>query len=287
MNQLFTYHDKFNIHKSLGFLCLFHYFVRIYWLMIYGTMFFDRDYVSTWITPVLHLSLSLSSLTFPVPKYRFDSKIIIWKELQLHNIVFTSRSATIFLYWLVFNVFDKYDSLYPFHVMIRLLIITIHHYTADEITHHFNVNNRTTTRDINWENIPSVVQINAKRFYAFSQIFAINALILGECDTTGRGFLESAFLIMFPIQLSTFLMTLVRKSIISNKTWHLLYSISLMTPYLITLNRQKKDNVKPLLSLIFIILRFNFNVNKYILMHIVVYLYLYLVFRTKYIVKWM
>ena len=86
--------------------------------------------------------------------------------------------------------------------------------------------------------------------------------------------LESAFLIMFPIQLSTFLMTLVRKSIISNKTWHIIYGISLLIPYLITINKEQKDYIKPLLSIIFIISRLYFHVNKYTLMILTVYLFI-------------
>lgn len=274
MQPLFTNHDKYHIHKSLGFICLFHYFIRILWLIIYGTMFFNSDSIFTWITPIFHLSLSLSSFTFKVPKHRFDSKIIIWKELQLHNIVFTSRSAIIFLYWLIFKVYDKYDTLYPVHLIIRLFIINGHHYITDEITYNYNINNKTTTRDINWENIPDIVKKYTKKYYAICQILALNALLLGECDKTGRGFLESAFIVMFPIQLSTFLMTLVRKSIISNKTWHILYSLSLMTPYLITINNIDNDYSKQLLTITSVILRLYFNVNKYFLMHSVVYFYI-------------
>lgn len=271
MQPLFTNHDKYHIHKSLGFICLIHYVIRIYFLIIYGTMFFNKDSIFTWITPIFHLLLSLSSLIFKVPKNRFDSKIIIWKELQLHNIIFTSRSSSVFLYWLYFDVFDKNHSLYIYHVIIRLFIILIHHVTADIVS---NNNNKTTTRNINYDNISENVKNYVKKYYALHQFFAINALLLGECDETGKGFLESAFLIMFPIQLSTFLMTLVRKSIISNKTWHIIYGISLLIPYLITINKEQKDYIKPLLSIIFIISRLYFHVNKYTLMILTVYLFI-------------
>ena len=68
MQPLFTNHDKYHIHKSLGFICLIHYLIRIYFLIIYGTMFFNKNYILTWITPIFHLLLSLSSLIFKVPK---------------------------------------------------------------------------------------------------------------------------------------------------------------------------------------------------------------------------
>jgi hypothetical protein len=275
MSQLFSHHDKYHLHKSLGFLCLFHYFVRIYWLITYGTMFLNYNLVYTWATPICHLLLSVSSFIFHVPKTRFDSKIIIWKELQLHNIVFTSRSAILMLYWLIFNIHDKNDRFYKLHLINRLFIVLAHHYAADIVTKTYNIKDKTTTRDINWDNIPDIAKKYMKKYYAICQILALNALLLSECDKTGRSFLESAFLIMFPIQLSAFLMTLVRKNIISNISWHIFYAASLMTPYFITLNNINVDNIKKIIPILFIILRLKLNVNKYLLMVLTVTSHLY------------
>lgn len=278
---LFTHHDKYHLHKSLGFLCLFHYFVRIFWLIKYGTMFFYYNSIYTLATPICHLLLSVSSFIFHVPKNRFDSKIIIWKELQLHNIVFTSRSAILMLYSVLFNTYDKNNKNYILHLIARLFIVGVHHYAADIITNKYSINYKTTTRDINWENIPNSYKIYMKKYYAICQLLALNALLLSECDKTGRCFLESAFIIMFPIQLSAFLMTLVRKGIISNIYWHVFYSISLMTPYLITINNMNivetnyTINIKKILPIMFIFLRLKFNVNKYLLMISTVFIYLY------------
>ena len=47
MQPLFTNHDKYHIHKSLGFICIIHYVIRIYFLIIYGTMFFNKDSIFT------------------------------------------------------------------------------------------------------------------------------------------------------------------------------------------------------------------------------------------------
>lgn len=273
--QLFTYHDKYHLHKSFGFLCLFHYFVRIYWLFTYGTMFLHYDSVYTWLTPVCHLLLSVSSFTFHVPKTRFDSKIIIWKELQLHNIAFTSRSALLMLYWLSFNIYDKNNKNYNLHLIARLLIVIGHHFAADKITDTYSINYKTTTRDINWENIPDIAKKIMKRFYAICQLLALNALLLSECDKSGKEFLESAFIVMFPIQLSAFLMTLVRKNIISNIYWHIFYAASLTTPYFIAFNAKEINNTKIILTFLSIILRLQFNVNKYLLMISTVFIYLY------------
>lgn len=274
--MLFTHHDKYHLHKIIGFLCLSHYFVRFYWLIMYGTMFLNYDSKYTLATPFIHLLLSVSSFIFHVPKNRFDSKIIIWKELQLHNIVFTSRSAVLMIYWLLFNIYDTNDKYYDLHIISRLLLIISHHYIADKISLKYNVKNKTTTRDVNWDNISDNTKKYMKKYYAICQLFAINALLLSESDRTGKTFLESAFLIMFPIQLSAFLMTLVRKNIISNTWWHIFYSVSLTTPYLITINNSYSlEKIKIILSISSVFLRLSFNINKYILMIASVIIYIY------------
>ena len=106
MQPLFTNHDKYHIHKTLGFGCLFNYFLRIYWLITHGSMYINADNRGSFAIPLIHLSLSLSSFIFKVPQLRINSKIIIWKELQLHNIIFTSRSALVMIYSLIFNKND-------------------------------------------------------------------------------------------------------------------------------------------------------------------------------------
>ena len=90
--------------------------------------------------------------------------------------------------------------------------------------------------------VPEWIPKFTKKFYALCQLFATAAL-LGQ----GTQLLDGAFSIIFPIQLSTFLMTLaseilavnvdfaayapfrlqVRKSLITGTQWHLLYALSL------------------------------------------------------------
>jgi len=280
--QLFTNHDKYHIHKILGFACLFHYFLRIYWLIVYGSMFIYAYHSSSLAIPVTHLTLSLSSLIFHVPSVRLNSKIIIWKELQLHNIIFTSRSCIIMIYSLLYIKNDiKLEYYYLYHLG-KFIIIIIHHILADYITFKYNANDKTTTRDINWKNIPENIKKIIKRYYAICQILAINALILSDNDIYGSGIIESAFLIMFPIQLSTFLMTLVRKSIISNISWHIFYALSLLSPFLITINANVKNELEVsdiFLPALYIIFRLQYNMNKYYLMSHVFILNIYIQYK--------
>jgi hypothetical protein len=282
--QLFTTHDKFHFHKILGFGCLFNFVLRIYWLIVYDTMFIHSDYKSSLFIPVVHLILSLSSFIFQVPQIRLNSKIIIWKELQLHNIIFTSRSAIIMIYSLICikNNINKNTKYYFLYQIGKFILVILHHILADYITVKYNVNKNTTTRDINWENIPDNIKNNIKKYYALCQIFAINGLILTDNNKTGYGSIETAFLIMFPIQLSTFLMTLVRKSIISNVSWHIFYSISLLLPFIIVINTNIKkdlDVAKIYLSILYVIFRLQYNMNKYYLMLHVFILNMYIQYK--------
>jgi hypothetical protein len=168
---------------------------------------------------------------------------------------------------------------------------------ADYITLKYNTNDKTTTRDINWENIPDNVKRGLKQYYAICQILAINSLILTDNDKTGSGVIEAAFLVMFPIQLSTFLMTLVRKSIITNIHWHIFYTLSLVSPYFLIINTLRSDGdgsdsgyknkleiAKVYLPILYIIFRLQYNFNKYYLMFHIFIINFYIQYRNGLIV---
>lgn len=294
--QLFTHHDRYHLHKVLGFGCLFNFFLRIYWLIANGSMYIYADTQSQSLLPLLipiaHLTLSLSSLIFQVPQTRINSKIIIWKELQLHNMVFTSRSATIMIYSIICirNDIDMSSKYYYLYQVGKLALVVLHHLLADYITAKYNTNEKTTTRDINWDNIPDNVRRLVKQYYAICQILAINSLILTDNDKTGSGVMEAAFLVMFPIQLSTFLMTLVRKSIITNIHWHIFYALSLVSPFFLIINTLRSDSgsgeyknklevAKVYLPILYISLRLQFNFNKYYLMVHIFIINMYIQYR--------
>ena len=83
--------------------------------------------------------------------------------------------------------------------------------------------------------------------------------------------MERAFMILFPIQIAAFLMTLVRKKIITPLQWHIYYALSLFMNYLYTLLLLNitHTEIMPVFfyisSIFFCFLRFGFRVNKYIL----------------------
>lgn len=247
--------DFLNLHKIMGFGCLIHYGYRFYLKFRYDTMFLDINP----IFPLFHIGLSLSSFIFKVPIKRFLNRTIIWKELQLHNIIFTSRSIFIIYHCIYFKTYDIYFYL------TKLGIVLSHHYLADLVSNKYINDELTTTRDIRGEYGNNMI----KKFYAFSQIIATTNLLF----TTDP---DSSFTIMFPIQLSAFLMTLVRKGIISNNLWHLFYTSSLLFPFLI-FNKNIIYNSKEvhLYSLLHIFLRLGIKTNKYSNMILISSLFIY------------
>ena len=250
--SLFTHHDAFHVHKILGFGCLAHYAYRICNKFIYGTMFFDSNSIVTYIAPAVHLTLSLSSFIFRVPKNRFNTKAIIWKELQLHNIIFTSRSVCMMYHALLMP--EKNINLYFYS---RLAIVGLHHIAADMVTNRYQIDDKTTTRDIPYDTDNKLVKYINKKYYAISQLLAlIGVLVSNNC--------ENGFLIMFPIQLSTFLMTLVRKNMISNNTWHIMYGLSLTLPYITNISNWQHDKSNIYITILFVASRLFFNFNKYL-----------------------
>lgn len=266
--SLFTHHDYFHIHKILGFGCLFNYSYRFYLKAVYDDMNLDNGFNK--IIPLIHLGLSLSSFIFKVPIQRFINKTIIWKELQLHNIIFTSRSVFIIYH----SIFFKNINVY--YYLTKLGIILSHHYLADLVSNKYINNDLTTTRDITYDNKNEILIKLNRKFYAISQLIATSGLLLATKSDFG-------FMIMFPIQLSTFLMTLVRKGLISNNSWHLYYSLSLILPYLVSFHHftKLKNNDINLFTILFIISRLELKINKYLNMILLSSSYIIYKFKIK------
>jgi hypothetical protein len=79
---------------------------------------------------------------------------------------------------------------------------------------------------------------------------------------------------MFPIQFSTFLMTLVRKGFISNNQWHFLYSLSIFIPFVVNYRIINNNTAYKLHLIIFhIISRLILRTNKYVNFTMITILY--------------
>jgi hypothetical protein len=102
-------------------------------------------------------------------------------------------------------------------------------------------------------------------YYNFSQLGATTVIL---SKTT----IESPFIMMFPIQLAAFLMTLVKKNIISPGAWHVIYAWSLALGYIHTEQHADPRNrfSKALASAL--LLRFFMRTNKYVVWTVVYFI---------------
>ena len=98
MAHLFTNHDKYHIHKTLGLLAFCNFILRIYYAIVYGTSFpsFESK-VFSGSCVLIHALLPIASLTIPLPEKRNFSGPMIWKEFQLHSILFSCRHVLLTL----------------------------------------------------------------------------------------------------------------------------------------------------------------------------------------------
>jgi hypothetical protein len=248
-----THHDQFgwipNPHKILGYSVLCHYMIRFGYMFYYNNMFVYENYDVIHI--FVHLLLSCSSFLFPIKKQRNYENQIIWRELQLHNIVFASRSCAIMFYCIMSKPYKYQNENAYLH---KFVIVMGHHIMADVVTYYYKEG--TTMRNMTWNNTEDAIKPYMNKFYALAQFGATTYMIFGKnlC-------MEVAFSTMFAIQMSTFLMTLRFKGLIDNNTWHILYSGALLMTFWI--GDCADDHIWPY-YLLFYVWRIILNGNKYI-----------------------
>ena len=173
---------------------------------------------------LIHGLLSLSSLKFIIPKERIAKKPMIWQEFRAHNIIFAWRSITCCFYmWLgmKFNLIKLSVVLCSFQIYNSL-------YAADLTTNLLRLNNNESTTGTMpyWEGCSIHTQNKFKTFYAYSQYLATLSCL--SCSN-----IIWPFIVLLPIQLASFLMTLVRKGLLSTKGYHYIYTASLCLPYIV------------------------------------------------------
>jgi hypothetical protein len=183
------------LHKILGISSLIHFFIHIY-----GYTIQQRELRLVAIN--CHLLLSLSSFIFKVPRKR-GNLYVIYKELQLHSIIFTIRS--VFVWYLI-----EFAIELP---IVRLLGILSCHFEADYISLLYQNEGVTTVRSTGeWYSIP---------FMSWSQFVATYICLTSLSQ-------RSIILTIMGIQISAFSGTLVRKGILSSYNGGVLYALSLV-----------------------------------------------------------
>lgn len=208
---LFTHEDRFHIHKVLGAFSLLHFIYRYGSFFLYGSFGFGEMGVDAFCLGC-HQLLSSSSFLFKVIKHRMiKNPLIIYKEYQLHAILFTTRATLPYLLW-------RNDLLHFFPLALLGC-----HLLVDLVTRSYGTPGVTAVR----------VRGNTKRleirairyFFSYYQVVALASLLAGK-DTVAMGFNT-----LGAIQSSAFLMTLRRKNIIGWTTYVFWYSVALSLSY--------------------------------------------------------
>ncbi|CAB9527643.1 expressed unknown protein [Seminavis robusta] len=233
MARLFTSHDKYHVHKVLGFLVLLSYLYRLFCLLRFGTAF--PDFETVWFASssvAIHGLLSWSSLLLPLPATRNFSSPMIWPEFRLHSITFATRHVLVTILtlhglWPNQNVWT--------HALARAVILLGTIQVASMITDKWGDREQRTTNSMVY---PSTIspqqQAQIKAAYSRAQFSATLACLLPDATQT--------FAPLLAIQMSPLLMTLVRKGKINSLTYHRVYATSLMIGYLMVLVRTLDDS---------------------------------------------
>jgi len=275
ISKLITREDKFHIHKIMGCVSLLNYFYLLFDCFYSGAKAeltlrtVDSSFIGlTWV----HSILSLSALQFLIPRSRTGIIPMIWQEFRAHSIVFAVRSFALInvLYFItkkydvdVNNITNSDNTEYNvFTSCLRLGVVMVAMKFADLSTEYLRENKKETTTATMpyWSDCPANVQSAIKYFYTHSQFMATFVCLFGK--------IPYILAVAFPIQFASFMMTLVRKNIISSFWYHMSYGGSLLSVYLINAADVKMYPVI-LNGVLLIYLRVNMQLNKYVLWFIV------------------
>jgi len=237
--KLMTKEDPYHIHKALGILSLGH-FVYRYSCLRYQTMNFTPHNIG-WLS--VHALLSASSFMFKIPQTRNRIGPMIYPEFRLHNLLFSYRSivCTLLFYY-------QYPLIY--HVATCYLTMI----GADIVTYFYK--DGTTIRTIPFDATLTESAKQSIRLFNSSMQAVATLCMIGNID--------SAFSVLFAIQISSFLMTLVRKNIISSNRLHFLYGTALLVNVLVYYSLPLSFILYQVTAMYtFEYLRFTRNYNKY------------------------
>ena len=217
ISKLFTNEDHLQIHKTLGILSVLSFLYRYF--VVYpaqGNLGFDGRLIDH-LTILLHFLLSTSSIIFHVIARRIANRpMIIWEEYRLHAIVFSTRCVSVYLYG-YFRPFAGTD----FERIALVVMVLLHHVMADKITEWYGSKNGLTTVRVHDQHRSDITAV--LRFYAFYQFAALASHLVPNDRLSDLGF--NTFI---AIQSSAFLMTLYRKSIITEVSHAFWYSVCLI-----------------------------------------------------------
>lgn len=244
MAHLFTNHDKYHIHKTLGFLAVANFILRFYYAIIYGTSFppFETKVFSC-SSVLIHALLPIASLSIPLPEKRNFTSPMIWKEFRLHSILFSCRHSILTIITLLelwptqLEIFKNYKlyALFSESILKYIAIISCIK-IASIITAKYGDTEKRTTNAMPYPEHVTEYEIQKIKYeYAKKQFGAtIMAVFSGELSASLN------FAPLYAIQSAPFMMTLVRKGKCNSAHYHMVYSLTLIYPlylYHVTLRK--------------------------------------------------
>lgn len=200
-----------HFHKIFGLLALLNMLLYITPLHQDAVDYLGKEKLM--MLSVAHIVLALSSFEFRVPRQR-NGLYTIYREMQLHTIVFTLRSWSVMVGAWVFGIENT---------VYRMGYVLFWHILADVATKYFQPPSGETTirRSVNGEtgykNHGKIVHF-ALFWFSFSQLVGTFMMMV---DTPNA--VRNAMFVMTPVQVSAFLATLVRKGYFRSETSFVLY----------------------------------------------------------------
>jgi len=234
MAHLFTNHDKYHIHKTLGFLAVANFILRFYYAIVYGTSFppFETKVFSC-SSVLIHALLPIASLSIPLPEKRNFTSPMIWKEFRLHSILFSCRHSILTIITLLelwptqLEIFKNYKlyALFSESILKYIAIISCIK-IASIITAKYGDTEKRTTNAMPYPEHVTEYEIEKIKYeYAKKQFGAtIMAVFSGELSASLN------FAPLYAIQSAPFMMTLVRKGKCNSTHYHMVYSLTLIYP---------------------------------------------------------
>lgn len=216
MAYLITHNDPFHAHSICGVLVLLQFLIRWFWIIVFGSAW--RDFETTNIriaTLLIHFMTPLLSFQLHLPLRRNMSAPMICPEFRYHSFIFSMRHISSCIGAFIFK---------PYQTRLFQFIISQATMTcATAVTSILGDNQKRTTNAMPYpESLSKNAISDIKNFYTYAQMFATAMSISGNADL--------AYMPLLAIQIAPFLMTLVRKQLISTTTYHIIYSYSLAAP---------------------------------------------------------
>jgi hypothetical protein len=263
--KLVTHEDPLHVHKLLGVASVTHYAYRYvrYFRSGGGSMGFDlhSPWTALWIA--LHAALSLTSLVFRLPANRVKGAPMIWPEFRAHSIVFALRSLLVMSVHLLVPNLGRIPVAAARAVMgagkAAAVFGTL--LAADAATAAYKSSHQTMRGMPFPDYVTQRGRDALNAFYSVSQLLATMQMLF--CDS-----IDAAFMVMMPIQMAAFLMTCVRKGLLTSGGWHLWYAAALGSNYLRIVMGGARP---PMFRAVFAatatavtVARFGFRANKYV-----------------------